>query len=72
MTFGLLSWLVNVAVIYLLALVDTTLVISPWTFPGVSFAGIIIPSLQFTYFISLTISTFVLTVIFDILHHLTD
>lgn len=41
---GLLSWLTNVAVLYLLTLVVPQITISAWQFPGFSYQGIIVPS----------------------------
>lgn len=68
MTLGLLSWFVNVIVVYLLTVIDLNIQIIPWTFPGWSFAGFVIPSWDMSYFVSLIVTTFVLTLCINLLH----
>lgn len=63
MTFGLLSWVVNVIVIYILTFLAPGVVISPWEFQGFSGYGFIIPSFNVSYLLSLTFVTIVLTLL---------
>ena len=72
MTLGLLSWGVHVVVVYLLTIIDLSIKIVPWTFEGLSFAGFVIPSTNVSYFASLIITTFVLTVFVNLLHTIRD
>src|SRR5690348_11087223 len=41
-TFGLLSWLINVIVIYLLTLFVPEMHVVPWLFPGATWAGFVV------------------------------
>ena len=72
LTFGLLSWFVNVIVIYLLTLFVPEIQINPWTFPGLTFSGFVIPSVHLTYFMSLVVSSFFISTITDILHAVSE
>ena len=45
LTLGVISWFVNVIVIYLLTLVAPNVAITPWQFSGISWQGFIIPIL---------------------------
>lgn len=68
MTFGLLSWAVNVIVVYLLTFIAPGVQIVPWVFPGFSFSGFIIPTISISYILSLISVTMVLTIFTNILH----
>jgi putative membrane protein len=72
MTLGLLSWAVNVIVIYLLTIIDLNIKIIPWVFEGLTFAGFVIPSWNVTYIASLIVTTFVLTLFVNLLHTIRD
>ncbi len=56
LSLGLLSWLINVAVLYLLTLLVPQISISAWQFPGVSYQGFIIPAYNLSQ-----IGTFIVT-----------
>ncbi|MBI2612175.1 phage holin family protein, partial [Candidatus Gottesmanbacteria bacterium] len=43
-TFGLFSWIANVAILYLLVRFLPSVSLSPWKFPGLSYHGITISS----------------------------
>ena len=45
-TFGLLSWFVDVILLYLLMLAIPQIVINPWSFDGFQSGGFIIPAVQ--------------------------
>jgi putative membrane protein len=72
LTFGLMSWFVNVIVIYLLVFFVPEIQIHAWTFPGFTFSGFIIPSFHLTYFMSLVVTSFFISTITDILHSVSD
>ncbi|OGG29778.1 hypothetical protein A2973_02375 [Candidatus Gottesmanbacteria bacterium RIFCSPLOWO2_01_FULL_49_10] len=61
LTFGLLSWVVNVIILYLLTLVVTVVEVHPWVFSGISWAGFVIPQAQIGYITSLVIASFLVT-----------
>jgi putative membrane protein len=69
-TFGLLSWVINVVILYLLTLFVPAVVIVPWTFPGASWAGFAIPSFYLSYLLSLITSALVVTFISNTLEDL--
>lgn len=58
---GLLSWVVNVAVLYLLTMIIPKIKITAWDFPGYSYQGFAIPPYSLSptatfVFVSLTLS----------------
>jgi putative membrane protein len=72
MTFGLLSWAVNIIVVYLLTFLVSGVLIEPWIFPGVSISGFIIPTFPVSYIASLTCITIMLTVLTNIFYSISD
>jgi putative membrane protein len=72
LTFGLLAWLVNVMVIYLLTLFVPEMQVVEWNFAGASWAGFVIPSMQISYILSLILVSLGITVITDILHYVSE
>lgn len=58
---GLLSWVVNVAVLYLLTLIVPQIKISAWNFPGASFEGFIVPPYHFNQITTFIFVSFVLS-----------
>jgi len=72
MTFGLLSWAVNVIVVYLLTFFAPGVQISAWVFPGFSSYGFVIPSFPVSYILSLTCITIVLTFMTNVLHNISE
>ncbi len=72
LTFGLLSWLVNVIVIYLLTIFVPEIQVKPWTFPGLSWAGFVIPSVHLSYFFALVVTSLCISTITDILHYVSE
>jgi putative membrane protein len=72
LTFGLMNWLINVIVIYLLTLFVPEIQINEWTFPGFTFSGFVIPQVHLTYFMSLVVSSFFITTITDVLHSVSE
>jgi len=72
LTFGLLSWLINVIVIYLLTFFVPEIHIMPWTFPGVSWSGFTVPSVHLTYIFALIVVSLCISTITDILHYVSE
>ncbi len=52
LTFGLLSWFVNVIVLYLLTLFVPGVTVSAWTYPGAAWGGFVIPEIRFSSFLA--------------------
>lgn len=67
-TFGLLSWSINVVVILLLTILVPEVEISEWTFPGLSWAGIVIPSVKLNYILTLVAVSLMITFFTNLLH----
>ena len=72
MTFGLLSWAVNVIVVYLLTFLAPGVQIAPWSFSGFSSSGFVIPAFPVSYILSLTCVTMVLTFFTNVLHNVSE
>lgn len=72
LTFGLLSWFVNVIVLYLLTIFVPEIRVIAWTFSGGSWAGFSVPSMHVTYFWSLVVSTLVISTITNVLHWVSE
>lgn len=72
LTFGLLSWLINVIVIYLLTIFVPELQVNLWTFPGGSWTGFVIPVYHFSYYTALIASSLLITIITDVLHYVSE
>lgn len=72
MTFGLLSWFINVMVIYLLTVLVPDVSIVPWTFPGGSWLGFTAPAMHLTYATALIVSSLLVTVITNLLHRVSE
>jgi putative membrane protein len=72
MTFGLLSWAVNVIVVYLLTFLAPGVQITAWSFPGLSASGFVIPAFPVSYILSLTCVTIVLTFFTNVLHNVSE
>jgi putative membrane protein len=67
-TFGLLSWIINVIVVYLLTLLVAQVQVTAWIFPGVAMWGFVIPQISLSYIASLILSTFSITFFSSLLH----
>lgn len=71
LTFGLASWVINVIVVYLLTVFAPAVSVTPWTFPGLTFQGFIIPSATLNYWTCLVLTTIAITLITNILEDVT-
>lgn len=72
LTFGLLSWVINVIVIYLLTVFVPEIRINLWVFPGATWAGFVIPAIHFNYYTALISSSLLITSITDVLHYVSE
>lgn len=72
LTFGLLSWFINVIVIYLLTVFVPEIRISAWLFEGAQWGGFVIPSMQISYTFAFIITSLMVTSITDILHYVSE
>lgn len=61
LTLGLFSWAINVGMLYLLTIIVTQIKVNAWQFPGFSFQGFIIPKIYFSYFLTLILTSFVIS-----------
>ncbi|MCL4360698.1 phage holin family protein [Patescibacteria group bacterium] len=71
-TFGLLSWLINVIVLWLLTVFVPAVEVRPWQFPGYSVGGFVIPAISFSYPLALILSSLSITFISNILHDVSE
>lgn len=71
-TFGLLSWLINVVVLYLLTVFVPDVSVNAWTFPGLSFAGFVVPSAHLSYIFSLILVSLSVTFFSNLLHDISE
>lgn len=63
LTFGLFSWLINVATLYLLTFFVPQIKITDFIFPGANFAGFIIPRMELNLLGAFIAAAFLLTLI---------
>lgn len=68
LTLGLLAWLVDMLMLYIVTLIVPGFQIEAFKFSGVSFAGIIIPEIYFNRFFSFFASSFLLSLTSSFLH----
>lgn len=61
LTLGMFRWLVNVATLYLVTLIVHDFKISAFTFPGLAYQGIVIPSLPLNIFWAFVFISFCLS-----------
>lgn len=66
-TLGLFSFLINAIILYLLTIFVNSISIKAFTFPGLSFAGFIIPKLFVNNFFAFIVASAVLSFIVGIL-----
>jgi putative membrane protein len=72
LTFGIAGLFINVIVIYILTIVFPEVQIVPYTFPGLSWEGFVIPSVHLPYIGALLGVTFTITVISHVLHAVSE
>jgi putative membrane protein len=67
LTFGLFSWLANVVVLLFATKIVPALSINSFVFESVAYSGFVIPSLAITGFISLVLTSFFLSLLYNLL-----
>lgn len=70
LSLGLLSWLINVAVLYLLTMIVPQVKISAWQFEGFSYQGFVLPAYNFNQIATFIIISLSLSFIINILNWL--
>lgn len=60
-TLGLFSWAINAITVFLLQLLIRGVTINPYTFPGFSYQGFIIPTIHLNLFFSYILTSLVLS-----------
>lgn len=63
LTLGLFRWLINLFVFYLTLLIIPTLKVDAFTFPGYDYQGFIIPELSFSFFWTLFLICFIISLV---------
>lgn len=71
-TFGLLSWLVNVIVMYLLTFFVSDVAIHAWRFPGLSWLGFVVPAVSLSYPVSFILVSLSITFFSNLLHDISE
>lgn len=72
LTFGLLSWAINVVVIYLLTIIVPEVTVSAWVFPGLTWEGFTIPAVSLNYWFSLIAVSLAVTFFSNLLHDVSE
>ncbi|MBI5621107.1 phage holin family protein [Candidatus Gottesmanbacteria bacterium] len=72
LTLGLLSWFVNVIVLYIWTVFVPNVSISPWRFPGFSGAGFAVPEVQLSFLWTLIVVSLLVSGIVALLEQLGD
>lgn len=71
-TFGLLSWCIDVIVMYLLTVFVPEIRVQAFVFPGVVWSGFVIPKIQVSYLMALVLTSFSISTITNILHSVSE
>lgn len=71
-TFGLLSWCINVIVLYLLTIFVPNVSISAWDFPGGMWAGFVVPQIHLTYGIALIAVSLLVSFFVNVFHDISE
>lgn len=72
LTLGLLGWFVNVIVLYLWSALIPQVTLRPWTFPGVTWGGFVVPPANLSYTWTLIIVSLVVTAIVSVLSNINE
>lgn len=71
-TFGLLSWFINVIVLYLLTIFVSGVTIHAWTYPGLSWGGFVIPSIEISSFFAYILISLAVSFFVNLLHDISE
>ncbi len=72
LTLGLLGWFVNVIVLYLWSALVPQVSLQPWTFPGLTWGGFVVPPANLSYTWTLIIVSLVITAIVSVLTNINE
>lgn len=72
LTFGLLSWFIDVIVLYLLTFFVSGVQVTAWTFPGWSLAGFVLPQIAFSSFVSFILVSLAVSMLVNLLHDISE
>lgn len=72
LTFGLLSWFINVIVLYLLTLFVQGVNVVAWTFPGTEIMGFVIPKIAFSSLLSYILVSLGVSFLANLLHDVSE
>ncbi|MFZ5845681.1 MAG: phage holin family protein [Patescibacteria group bacterium] len=72
LTLGLASWFINVILLYLLTIFVPAVEVVPWTFPGATGAGFVIPPIYLNYPVALIVSAIFVTFVVQLLHETSE
>ena len=72
LTFGLLSWCINVIVLYLLTIFVSGVQVIAWTFPGITVSGFVIPQMAFSSFVSFILVSLSVSMLVNVLHDISE
>lgn len=71
LSLGLFSWVVNVILLYLLAMVVPQIQVTAWQFSGISYQGLVIPAYNLNQIAVFIIASFIISAIINFLNWLT-
>ncbi len=71
-TFGLLSWLINVIVLFLLTVFVDEVTITDWSFPGWYWSGFSLPAGHISYPLAMVIASLTITLLTNFLHDVSE
>lgn len=71
-TFGLLSWCIDAIVLFLLTIAVPEVIIRAWTFPGITWAGFVLPSMHLSYAVALVLVSLSVSAMVNMLHDIAD
>lgn len=66
-TLGMFSFLINVVIFYILTVLVVGITVSAFTFPGLAFAGFVVPSIHFNTFFAFVLVSLLQSVIVTLL-----
>lgn len=72
LTFGLLSWFINVIVLYLLTVFAPGVAIRAWTYSGSTFAGFVIPQIELTSLFAFILVSLSISFLVNLLHDISQ
>lgn len=72
LTLGIFSWIINVLMLYLLTIIVPQIKVMPWSFSGLSYEGITLPSYNFNIILTYIVSSFFIAFILNFLNWFFD